>query len=234
MEVQLTDFENAAFTVFVVLASRVILAFDLNLYMPLSLVDANMARAHLRNAATDQKFHFRAMEGPSKGSVVELSVYEILAGKEDAFPGLVPMIYAYLDQINCEAETLELLRSYMELLLRRASGELLTAATWMREFVTSHPEYSHDSTISESVAHDLVQACADIGEGRRQEPTLLGKQFITQLRTNDAWPTPLTAPRRFSFESLSKYRNIGAERELGMSMGGGAHDEAGAVQDSNK
>ena len=36
MEVQLTDFENAAFTVFVILASRVLLAFDLNLYIPLS------------------------------------------------------------------------------------------------------------------------------------------------------------------------------------------------------
>jgi len=33
MEVQLTDFENAAFTVFVVLVSRVILYFNLNFYM---------------------------------------------------------------------------------------------------------------------------------------------------------------------------------------------------------
>ena len=35
MEVQATDFENAAFTVFVVLLSRVILFFDLNLYLPM-------------------------------------------------------------------------------------------------------------------------------------------------------------------------------------------------------
>ncbi len=38
MEVQLTDFENAAFTVFIVLITRVILAFDLALYIPLSMV----------------------------------------------------------------------------------------------------------------------------------------------------------------------------------------------------
>jgi glutamate--cysteine ligase catalytic subunit len=38
MEAQVTDFENAAFTVFVVLLSRVILSFDLNLYVPLSKV----------------------------------------------------------------------------------------------------------------------------------------------------------------------------------------------------
>lgn len=136
-----------------------------------------------------------------------------------AFPGLVPMIYAYLDQISCEAETLELLKSYMDLLLRRASGELLTPAAWMRNFVMSHPDYQHDSMVPESIAHDLVQACADIGEGRRQEPSLLGEKHIQPLRTDDAWPTPLTAPQRLSFESLEKYRNGGTGQ--GMSMGGG-------------
>ena len=47
MEVQLTDFENAAFTVFVVLVTRVVLSFDLNLYIPLSKVDENMQRAQV-------------------------------------------------------------------------------------------------------------------------------------------------------------------------------------------
>ena len=206
MEVQLTDFENAALTVFVVLASRVILAFDLNLYIPLSKVDENMQRAHLRGAATEQKFFFRAMEGPKKGTVVELTIHEILAGKEEAFPGLVPMIFAYLDQINCDSEALGRIRSYMDLLLRRASGELLTPAAWMRQFITSHPHYQHDSVVPESIAHDLVQACSDIGVGRRQEPLLMGGHFITPLDTNDAWPTPLTTPTRLSFETLAQYR----------------------------
>lgn len=38
MEVQLTDFENAAFAVFVVLLSRAILYFNLNFYVPISKV----------------------------------------------------------------------------------------------------------------------------------------------------------------------------------------------------
>jgi glutamate--cysteine ligase catalytic subunit len=46
MEAQLTDFENAAFTVMTVLISRVLLSFRLNLYVPLSKVDENMATAH--------------------------------------------------------------------------------------------------------------------------------------------------------------------------------------------
>lgn len=59
MEVALTDFENAAFCVFTVLLSRVILAFDLNLYIPMSLVDENMETAHARGAVDKNSFFFR-------------------------------------------------------------------------------------------------------------------------------------------------------------------------------
>jgi glutamate--cysteine ligase catalytic subunit len=38
MEVQLTDFDNAAFAVFVVLLTRAILSFGLNFYIPISKV----------------------------------------------------------------------------------------------------------------------------------------------------------------------------------------------------
>lgn len=76
MEVQLTDFENAAFAVFIVLLSRAILAFNLNFYIPISKVcfpavschlsttnvlqvDENMARAQKRDAIRQGKFFFR-------------------------------------------------------------------------------------------------------------------------------------------------------------------------------
>lgn len=59
MEVQVTDFENAAFSVFIVLLTRAILSFGLNLYMPISLVDENMRRAHGRGACINEKFWFR-------------------------------------------------------------------------------------------------------------------------------------------------------------------------------
>merc|ERR1712151_1126236 len=64
MEMQMTDFENAAFSVFIVLLQRVILTFDLNLYIPISKVDANMQRAYSRNAAVTGKFFFRRHLAP--------------------------------------------------------------------------------------------------------------------------------------------------------------------------
>lgn len=101
MEVQLTDYENAAFSAFIVLLSRVLLSFDLNLYIPISQVDANMERAHKRDAVTEEKFFFRShlavpddsdckMKAGSGGKcavhddadrVEEMTLTEILNGK---------------------------------------------------------------------------------------------------------------------------------------------------------
>lgn len=59
MEVQITDFENAAYAIFMILLSRVILDYDLNLYIPIPRIDENMETAHARDAVLERKFHFR-------------------------------------------------------------------------------------------------------------------------------------------------------------------------------
>ncbi len=52
----------------------------------------------------------------------------------------------------------------MILICKRASGELQTTATWIREFVQKHPAYKHDSVVSQEIAHDLVMEIRAIGE----------------------------------------------------------------------
>lgn len=59
MEIQVTDFENAAFSVFIVLITRAILSFDLNFYIPIKKTDENMQIAHRRDAVLNDKFYFR-------------------------------------------------------------------------------------------------------------------------------------------------------------------------------
>ncbi|KAJ6269285.1 glutamate-cysteine ligase-domain-containing protein [Bipolaris maydis] len=59
MEIQITDFENAAFSIFIVLLTRAILSFNLNFYIPITLVSENMETAHIRDAVSTQKFWFR-------------------------------------------------------------------------------------------------------------------------------------------------------------------------------
>ena len=51
MEVQPTDFENAAFAVFVVLLSRAILNYNMNLYIPISKVRPMSSVSHAMNTA---------------------------------------------------------------------------------------------------------------------------------------------------------------------------------------
>eukprot|EP01084_Bolivina_argentea_P205342 350806_1 len=184
LEIQLTDFENAAYTVFIFLVTRAILAFDLVLYMPITKVDENMFRAGLRNAVTGQLFHFRkSVDSGSANEYILMTIEEILMGRrrgdaDDGFPGLIPLVRSYLELIGADTATNRLVDRYLELIRKRATGEVLTTASWIRKFVRSHPEYKNDSTITDELAHDLVSACQDIGEGRRGCPELLGHEVI--------------------------------------------------------
>lgn len=270
MEIQLTDFENAAFTAFIVLLTRVILTFDLNLYTPISRVDANMQRAHSRNAAAKGKFFFRrhlapleegddgfgmkyvsmfsraangdSTESPSptispsnsdsnldvngisshrrnapcapgseeENAFEEMTMEEIMCGKGDYFPGLVPLVFAYLDYINVDSLTRARLATYLEFIEKRASGELVTPATWMRTFVRNHPSYKGDSVVTDEIAYDLMLACRDIGEGKLHVPELLGNVKIAPISPDGAYDTKLDSTRANNdriLELLQRYTN---------------------------
>lgn len=57
------------------------------------------------------------------------------------FPGLIPLVNSYLANMDVDADTHCTVQRYMKLIQRRASGELLTTAAWLRKEVISHPEY---------------------------------------------------------------------------------------------
>jgi glutamate--cysteine ligase catalytic subunit len=59
MDIQLTDFENASLIVLLGMINNIINHFDLDFIMPLSKIDENMERAHMRDAASTQKFWFK-------------------------------------------------------------------------------------------------------------------------------------------------------------------------------
>jgi len=262
MEVQLTDYENAAYTVFVALLSRAVLFFDLSFYIPMSLVDANMHTARGRSAARLGRFWFRrdvsalseergpdgealgvasrfrkgggaAERGAGLGRIPEaqsedaeadaspatisspgntegkaeftpegvaspaqsssssssspspstpdgvadgpwelFSMEEIMLGRGDpsddpeAFPGLVPLLYAYLELIGADDddEVFDTVDGYLRLIASRARGEVPTAAEYLRASVRSHPEYKGDSVLAPAVAEDLCAVCAAIAE----------------------------------------------------------------------
>lgn len=64
----------------------------------------------------------------------------------------------YLDTLDVDAETQKKLRSYLDLVRKRSNGTLKTAASWIRDFVRSHPAYKLDSVVSQEINYDLMVA----------------------------------------------------------------------------
>lgn len=185
MEVQITDFENAAFASFIVLLSRAIIEMRLQFYIPMSKLEENMKTAQQKQACTEAKFWFRTKVipcqdmDPAEGSELGdepyalMTVNEILIGQE-SYLGLIPLCRQYLDHSDCKAATRDLLTEYLAFIEKRAAGSILTTAKWMRNFVLSHEAYRGDCRVPPAAAYDLMVASAEIGNGRRECPELLG------------------------------------------------------------
>ncbi|GAA5864018.1 hypothetical protein JCM1840_000668 [Sporobolomyces johnsonii] len=265
MEVQLTDYENAAFAVFIVLLTRAIMSMGLNFYLPISKVDENMHRAHRRDAVNSQKFYFRknlfdpkpghgcdpsldpststspaapqpngtsngssqdhhssassssssdarspspscSSHGPSRASsppppvpafgpvedeYAEFTLNEIINGSPSrGFPGLLGVVRQYLSSLPASSISPPVraqLDKSLDLVARRASGELVTTATWMRDFVRSHPQYKHDSVVGQEITYDLVKAVDAIERGERRAPELLPEGWRDGYDAQDAF-----------------------------------------------
>ncbi|XP_051159264.1 glutamate--cysteine ligase catalytic subunit [Leptopilina boulardi] len=192
-EVQITDFENAAIVCFVVLLTRVILSYKLNLLIPISKVDENMIKAQKRDAVKNEKFWFRRdivsskQDENNKEEYTEFTINEIINGKEGIFPGLIPLVNSYLASMDTDADTHCTVQRYLKLIQRRASGELLTTAAWLRKEVTTHPEYKKDSKITQLINYDLLKKVHDIESNKLSCPELLGPCITS--KTTESVPT---------------------------------------------
>ncbi|XP_071298749.1 glutamate--cysteine ligase catalytic subunit isoform X4 [Agelaius tricolor] len=195
MEVQLTDFENSAYVVFVVLLTRVILSYKLDFLIPLSKVDENMKEAQKRDAVRQGMFYFRKDICKGGNAVLDgcgsaqngtgtdaeeytlMSIDTIINGKEGVFPGLIPILNSYLENMEVDVDTRCSILNYLKLIKKRASGELMTVARWMREFIAQHPDYKQDSVITDEMNYSLMWRCNQIAQGQAECPELLGVGF---------------------------------------------------------
>lgn len=172
-ELQITDFENAALVTFVVLMTRAILSFKLNMLMPISKVDENLQRAQKRNACVTEKFYFRKnIHSDDDCEIIEMSVNEVVNGNEH-FPGCIQLIKDYLVNLDVDVDTQCTIRQYLAFIEARASGTLMTTASWMRKFVTSHPDYKEDSRVSDEINYDLMWRIYLISTGQIKCPELI-------------------------------------------------------------
>jgi len=182
MEVSVTEFENAAYSVFIVLFARALIWTQSggrnngsyipnccniapedagsrggaeDLYIPLSLVDENLERAHARDAIHQRKFWYKM-----EGKISERSTGEIV-------DSMLSLIKEFETACSGEHFPTEVWK-YLEFIRARANGTLWTTARWIREFVSNHPEYKNDSVVSNEVCTALCRELDIIRSSQRR------------------------------------------------------------------
>ncbi|XP_022246026.1 glutamate--cysteine ligase-like isoform X2 [Limulus polyphemus] len=98
MEVQFTDYENAAFSIFVVILAKIILEKKLSLLIPISKVLENVERAQKRDAVRNEKFWMKSNFQDDDSGWEELTVNEVINGKDSDHVGLVSVIRQYISE----------------------------------------------------------------------------------------------------------------------------------------
>ena len=128
----------------------------------------------------------------------EFSIDEIINGTKDSsidensrssFPGLVGLVYNYLDSLNVDVESRYELGLYLDLVAARANGSLITTATFIRNYIKSHPEYRQDSRITPRMNFDLMHLLDEIEKGNRQAPGLLPDFYASRQKRATAEAT---------------------------------------------
>lgn len=212
MDIQLTDFENAAMVILLGLIVDVINNFDVDFIMPISLIDENMERAHKRDGLLTEKFWFKTsnVKGNYRTSTLsetnfirshpddsevsssdshsgeaqepetyhELYIHEILEGKASInFKGIYPLVEEYMYDKKYNKEQVSQIRVFLNFVMERAKGDIITGAKYMRDFVLNHPAYEKDSVVSNAIAFDLMGSIVNMNNDPEERAKLLGKKY---------------------------------------------------------
>lgn len=58
----------------------------------------------------------------------------------------------------------------------------MTTATWIREYVRSHPDYKFDSVVSPSMNYDMLKRLDAIERGEVEAPALLPSYYARRRK----------------------------------------------------
>jgi len=178
MEIQPTSFENTAYLVFVVMFSRMVLSLNTVFYLPISKVDENFRAANSPSNVPkslarwmgferSQKFWYRENIFESGPPVIKYGTVEEIFLGTGSYCGILGAIERYLSEYAGKSQ-LEV-EPYLQFIRDRVTGRKTSVATYVRKFVSKHPEYKGDSVISRTVSNDLVSEILKITENNTSD-----------------------------------------------------------------
>lgn len=193
LEIQLTDFENAAYALFTFLLADFFLTFteDVNAYMSMSQIWDNMARGHRRDALINTKFFWKDSFETDSGKTSELTVDEIFHNEASGiFPKFINPILIHRGFVSERWEELKSsqdhlrLYYYLKLISDRASGKIPSTAKFLRDFALNHPSYEQDSKVNKTMNYEMLQMCGQIShldDSRGDLAHFLGSEIASYL-----------------------------------------------------
>lgn len=193
MEIQLTDFENAAYTMLVYLIVESLLTFSdsINAYMPMSQIWENMTTAHKRDSLVKSKFLWKNSFEPTATATSRYTIDEIFHCANGIFATFINPLLRHKGFICKDWQELKSshehsrLYFYLKLISDRVSGKLPSTAKYMRQFVLSHKDYAHDSKVSKTINYDLLKMCDRVtclDDSRSEVTQFFGAELTKYLR----------------------------------------------------
>mmetsp|Transcript_9920 Transcript_9920/g.36987 ORF Transcript_9920/g.36987 Transcript_9920/m.36987 type:complete len:708 (-) Transcript_9920:70-2193(-) len=181
MELQLTDYGNASFSIFITLLIHAILKYNLKFYMPISKIDVNMCIAHRRDAVLDDEFYF--VEDPFRKDEVEdihsvyrrMSADEIFNGTKEAMQQTPRKRNQSQVTYNCDGSVKQI-ESHEELSKRVQEMPFIGLTNIVRKYVVEHGQSlskEHRAKLEEHITFVSKRA-----SGELQTPAHYIRNFV--------------------------------------------------------
>ena len=157
LDVQLTDYENAAFMAFLTLFVQFINKNPQYLCaIPITKSDENLDRCHRRDGVQNCRFWWpeNVMAGTTEfnnwapvnkqtepQTLREMTCEEIFSGSDNC-QGLIPLLRNFVQGMEISDSDRDYYHAMLTFIEKRANGEILTGAQFIRKRVLEHPVYN--------------------------------------------------------------------------------------------
>ena len=170
LEIQITDFENAAFSVFIYLLVECILTFpdSINTYIPMSEIWENMDTAHHRDSVLKSEFYWKSTFNDKKNFETqkasmtnifndkEYGIFNVFINRILKHKQLIANDWSELLEKHSSNKDLVRLYYYLYYIHQKSVGKIPSWALYLRNFVLNHKDYKKDSKVTEIINRDII------------------------------------------------------------------------------